>query len=213
MKDLIIIGAGGVGGFLAYNHEHLTNEYRLIGFLDDNENIVGQQKFGYKILGTTAQSAKYSDCAFLLGIAFPIVKEQIITRLAHLNLDYINYISPYAYISSGVNIGKGVIVYPQTFINHHCQIVNFATINSCCTVGHDCKLSDFVTLAPNTSLAGYTQCLEASDIGIGATTKQNIIIGQKAIVGGQAMVINDVPDYAVVAGVPAKILKYNNNEQ
>ena len=207
MKKLIIIGAGGVGGFLAYNLNHLKEHYTLIGFLDDNKEIVGHSKFSYPILGTLEQAEDYQDCAFLFGIAFPKIKHKIVNKLAHLNLEYINYISPNAYVSEGINIGKGVIIYPNSFVDHHCSIGDFVTINACCSVGHDCKLSNYVTLAPNVALAGYTQCLESSDIGIGAKTRQNAIVGKGAIVGGQAMVINNIPDTSVVVGIPAKQIK------
>jgi len=40
-----------------------------------------------------------------------------------------------------------------------------------------------------------------------------IKIGDNAIIGANAVVIKDVPKNAVVAGVPAKIIKYNNNEK
>lgn len=207
MKKLIIIGAGGVGGFLAFNLRHLENQYTLIGFLDDNKDIVGKSKFSYPILGTLEQIQDYRDCVFLIGIAFPKIKQKIVNKLALLNLEYINYISPNAYISDGVVIGKGVIIYPNSFVDHHCNVGDFVTINTCCSVGHDCKLDNYVTLAPNVALAGYTQCLQCSDIGIGAKTRQNVIIGKNAVVGGQAMVLNDIPNSAVVVGIPAKPIK------
>ena len=37
-----------------------------------------------------------------------------------------------------------------------------------------------------------------------------VTIGKNAIVGAGAVVIKDVPDNAIVAGNPAKILKYRN---
>lgn len=205
MKNLIIIGAGAVGGFLAYNHKHLSDRYSFLGFLDDNKDFAGQLKFGYKIIGTVDQAKEYTDCVFLLGIAFPKIKEKIIQRLDYLNLEFINYISPQAYVSEGTDIGKGVIIYPNTFVDHHTKIGNYVTVNACCSVGHDCRLGNFVTLGPNVALAGYTKCLETSDIGIGAKTRQSIIIGKGAIVGGQAMVINNTPPNSVAIGVPAKI--------
>lgn len=207
MKNLIIIGAGGVGGFLAYNIQRLGDQYRLLGFLDDNKDLINQSKFGYLVLGGIDDASNYTDCVFLLGIAYPTVKQKIVERLSHLCLSYVNYISPSAYISPGVEIGQGVIIYPNSFVDHHCVIGDYVTINACCSVGHDCKLSDYVTLAPNVALAGYTQCLEVSEIGIGAKTRQNVVIGKGALVGGQAMVVSDVPDYTLAVGVPAKQVK------
>lgn len=46
-----------------------------------------------------------------------------------------------------------------------------------------------------------------ADIGTNATILPGVHIGAHAIVGAGAVVTSDVPDYAVVAGVPARILR------
>ena len=47
-------------------------------------------------------------------------------------------------------------------------------------------------------------------MGVGATVlrKENIVIGDGAVVGAGAVVTKSVPPYAIVAGVPAKIIGY-----
>ena len=49
-------------------------------------------------------------------------------------------------------------------------------------------------------------------IGIGAVIIQGIKIGKWAIIGAGAVIVNDIPDYAMVVGVPGKIIKYLKNE-
>ncbi len=44
-------------------------------------------------------------------------------------------------------------------------------------------------------------------IGQGATIKSGVTIGNGAVIGGGAVVTKDVPPYAVVGGIPAKIIK------
>ncbi|MGH9537616.1 MAG: acyltransferase [Terriglobales bacterium] len=47
-----------------------------------------------------------------------------------------------------------------------------------------------------------------ADIGMNASILPGVQIGQQAIVGAGAVVTQDVPDYAVVAGVPARVLYF-----
>jgi acetyltransferase-like isoleucine patch superfamily enzyme len=49
-------------------------------------------------------------------------------------------------------------------------------------------------------------------IGNGAFIKSGVKIGNGAIVAAQAVVVKDVPDYAIVGGNPAKIIKYRFSE-
>ena len=47
-----------------------------------------------------------------------------------------------------------------------------------------------------------------ADIGVGATVLPGVRIGRGAVVGAGAVVSKDVPPYAVVVGVPARIQRY-----
>jgi acetyltransferase-like isoleucine patch superfamily enzyme len=52
-----------------------------------------------------------------------------------------------------------------------------------------------------------------ADIGTGAVILPGVTVGRGAIVGAGAVVTKDVPDNAVVAGVPARILKYRSDDE
>ena len=50
-------------------------------------------------------------------------------------------------------------------------------------------------------------------IGHGAVIKPGLKIGHGAVVGSSSVVTKDVPDYAIVVGNPAKIIRYRFDEQ
>ena len=52
-----------------------------------------------------------------------------------------------------------------------------------------------------------------ADIGMNASILPGVRIGQQAVVGAGAVVTQDVPDYAVVAGVPARVLYFRDEVQ
>ena len=51
---------------------------------------------------------------------------------------------------------------------------------------------------------------EGANIGIGAVVIQGLTIGKWSTIGAGSVIINDVPDYAVVVGNPGKVIKYND---
>jgi len=48
------------------------------------------------------------------------------------------------------------------------------------------------------------------DMGIGSSTIQNVKVGKNSIVGGQAMIVTDIPSESLAKGVPARFTKLVN---
>ena len=53
---------------------------------------------------------------------------------------------------------------------------------------------------------------EGAWIGIGAAICGNVRIGRNAIVGANAVVVNDVADFTVVAGNPATVVRRHDGD-
>jgi sugar O-acyltransferase (sialic acid O-acetyltransferase NeuD family) len=206
MKKVIIVGAGSVGKFLAYNANHFTESFEFIGFLDDDDKKQNTFIAGLPVLGKVSMLADLlnQDYSVAWGIAFPQIKANLVKQYESLNADYPTFVAKSAWISHQVNLGKGTIIYPGCSINYESMIGDFVVMNMNCALGHNATIGDFVSLAPGVNLGGYTQIGNLSDIGVGAATKQFISIGENCIIGGQAMVVNNIPNNQKVKGIPAK---------
>ncbi len=107
------------------------------------------------------------------------------------------------------SIGEGTVVMAGVIINPEVKIGRHVIVNTAATIDHECLLADFVHISPNATLSGNVHVGEGTHIGAGAVVIQGIRIGKWATIGAGAVVIRDVPDYAVVVGNPAKVIKYN----
>lgn len=208
-QKLLIIGAGSVGKFVAYNINQFTESFEIIGFLDDDTSKHNSVIAGYRVLGSVEKLAEFSGkgIALVWGIAFPTVKKKLFDQYQNLSFDFPNFIARHAWISEAVTFGKGSIIYPGTTINYETEIDDFVVINMNCSIGHNCKIQSFTSLAPGVNLGGNTNIGDCVEIGIGASTLQSTSIGNNATVGGQAMVVSNVAQSDVVVGVPAKSIK------
>jgi len=74
------------------------------------------------------------------------------------------------------------------------------------TGSHDAQDKDFHAVFKPIIIDDY------SWICTGATILQGIHIGKGAVVAANALVTKDVPDYAIVGGVPAKVIGVRNQE-
>ncbi|EDM42999.1 putative acetyltransferase [unidentified eubacterium SCB49] len=110
-------------------------------------------------------------------------------------------------------IGKGSVVLPGVVLDSSVEIGDFCIINLNATLAHNVKVGNFCHVAINAAITGGVVINEGAFIAASAVILPNITIGKWATVGAGAVVTKDVPDYAVVYGSPAKIMKYNNHEQ
>ena len=208
-QKLLIIGAGSVGKFIAYNLNQFIQSFEVIGFLDDDASKHNTIIAGFPVLGAVEKVQEFSEkgIAIVWGIAFPSIKKKLFDQYQNLSFDFPNFIAKDAWVSEAVTFGKGCIVYPGTAINYETVIGDFVVINMNCSLGHNCSIQSFSSVAPGVNLGGNTKIGNCVEMGIGSSTVQGITIDDHAIIGGQAMVVSNISNADVVVGIPAKSIK------
>jgi serine O-acetyltransferase len=78
-------------------------------------------------------------------------------------------------------------------------------------IGNNCVIGTNVTVGGRSRIKGVPVIGDDVYIATGAKILGNIRIGNNSVVGANAVVIQDVPNNCIVAGVPAKIIKININ--
>ena len=111
-------------------------------------------------------------------------------------------IGTFVEVQGGVKIGDRTRVQSHTFI---CEMV---TIGNDVFVGHGIMFIND-TMPPQTDRNTWrsTTIEDGASIGSNATLLP-VVIGKDAVVGAGAVVTRDVPPGAVVAGNPARVLRY-----
>lgn len=144
----------------------------------------------------------------LIAIGSNAVRKKL---AAEMRLTFGLAVHPAAVVSGRSGLGEGTVVMAGAVINTGVNIGKHCIINTNAAVDHDCRLADYVHISPGASLAGNVIVGEGSHIGIGSSIIQGVTIGNWATIGAGAAIIEDVPDHAVVVGVPGKIIRYNNH--
>lgn len=125
-------------------------------------------------------------------------------------------------IADGTRIGPFVEIQKDVRVGRNCKISSHSflcsgvTIEDHVFVGHGVMFTnDMYPRAINADGALQSAddwvCLpttvrEGASIGSNATILGGVCVGRHALIGAGAVVTRDVPDYAIVAGVPAKVM-------
>lgn len=107
-------------------------------------------------------------------------------------------------ISSHTFVCEGVTIEDDAFIGHSVTFINDSYPRA--TVGNGQMQTEADWKVERTIVK------KGASIGSGSTILANVVIGEKAIVGAGSVVTKDVPANAIVAGNPAKVLRYLTEE-
>ena len=117
-------------------------------------------------------------------------------------------IEPGAIIRDRVEIGDRAVIGEDTMIDMGAVLGGRATVGARCHVGAGAVLAGVVEPASATPVIVEDGVL----IGANAVVIEGVHIGKNAVVAAGSIVISDVPDNAVVAGVPAKVIKMKDDK-
>jgi acetyltransferase-like isoleucine patch superfamily enzyme len=108
-------------------------------------------------------------------------------------------ISSHTFVCEGVTIEDGV------FIGHGVMFINDSYPRAVTEGGQMQTEADWKV--------EHTVIKKGASVGSGSTILANVTVGENALVGAGSMVTKDVPPNAIVAGNPAKVLRYINNDK
>ncbi len=162
------------------------------GIFDDDPAVT--QLFNYPV-GHDYSLADFKKSKTFISIGSNASRKKLAERISG---NYESIIHPGAIVSPSSTLGKGSILMAASVLNASVLVAQHVIINTSASVDHDCRLSDYVHVAPNAVLCGGVAVGEGSLVGAGATVIQDITIGRWAIIGAGSVITKDVPDYAVM---------------
>ena len=206
MKDIIIVGANGFGLELEEWITHINEvvpTWNILGFIDDNLNVLDSKPSDYKVLGTIADWQPKENEYFVIGLAFPQTKKKIVEMLKARGAKFATIIHPTALVSKFAEIGEGVVITQRSGLNANAKVGDFVTILES-VVGHDACVGDYSTLSGNVSVNGHVQVGSMVYAGCGSMIAPGKKIGDGAQIGIGSVVISNVKVGTTVFGNPAK---------
>lgn len=147
---------------------------------------------------------RYAVC---VGAEHGYARSMIAVGLGRLRMKRLDLVHPSAFIDPSARLGTGCHVMPRAVVHKFVVGGKDVIINTAAVVDHECTIGDGAHIMGGAAIAGRVQIGRFASIGTNATVLPDIRIGEGAYIGAGAVVTRDVPDWTIVAGAPARVLR------
>lgn len=190
---ILIYGAGGHGRVV----KDFFSPPDFVLFVDDDKDKLGafnskEIPFGAQVVIAVGDNAAREDVSVKLRNSG---KHLIFPTVSH----------PSAIISRRSSFGMGSMLCAGSISIAGTVAGTFCIINTSATVDHDCKLGDFVHIAPGVNLCGNVHVGDRTLVGVGSVVRPDITIGSDTIIGAGSVVVSDIPSGVVAYGNPCQV--------
>jgi acetyltransferase EpsM len=208
-EKLVILGGTGSGIIVADAAKVSARAFDVIGFLNDTEPR-GSSFSGTPVLGSFET---WSDCPAEVRFisAFPKAKEAFarFARLVSLQIPddrWATVIHPAAQVAKDARVGPGSFVGAAAVVEPGVVGGKHVCIRGGSYVSHDVRLGDYTFIGPNATILGRCTIGEGAHVAANAVCREETAIGKYAVLGLGAVSLAEVPDFAIVAGNPARVI-------
>lgn len=206
MQKRIYIYGGGYLGRTVLDILDGNILYKVEAFIDDRKKGYIQQ------IPIIEPSLIKDDISVIVAIGNE-TKEKICQKkliLKKIKNNLISALDAHSIISNTSFLGENVIVQPSAVIMNNTVIGNHVVIGTGAIIEHNNVIRDFVQICAHVTTSGNVEIMEGAFVGAGATILPNIKIGAYSVIGAGAVVTQNVPEYMIVVGVPAKNIRGEN---
>jgi sugar O-acyltransferase (sialic acid O-acetyltransferase NeuD family) len=207
LKNLIIIGAGGMGRDI---YEFSTQcvgygkDFTVGGFLDDDLDSL-RPFSGYPVvINKIDEYDPAENDVFVCSMGDVSQKKSSVERVLRKGGKFISLIHPTAHIGMNSQIGDGCIILKDAFVGSECSIGDFVLIQIGAVIGHDVRIGKYSRVDCHAVCVGGTELKNGVTIHTGAIINHNVVVENQGKVGAGSFVIRRVKANTSVLGNPAK---------
>ncbi|MBP5518532.1 MAG: NeuD/PglB/VioB family sugar acetyltransferase [Bacteroidales bacterium] len=205
MKDIVIVGFGGMGREVACFIDMINKKeptWNFLGFYDDDPSFVGKEGF----CGTLDDLNKVDKpTGVVIAVGKPATRKAVVERLNGKNLYFPNIISPDCcfFKEDDYKIGKGNIIGVGCLISLNVTIGDFNILNNHIALGHDVTLGNYNSLMIGTKICGACNIGDRNYFGVNSTVLQTFSVGNDTMVGTGSVIMKNTRDDSTYFGNPA----------
>jgi sugar O-acyltransferase (sialic acid O-acetyltransferase NeuD family) len=203
MQQIVIFGAGEIAQLADFYFTH-DSSFEVVGFTVDEAYLKDRELRGRPMVPFERVTELFPPERFGLFIAVSYsgindVRATKVTTARSRGYSLVSYVSSRATSFPGLQIKENCFILENNTIQPFAQVGANVTLWSGNHIGHHAIIEDDVFLASHVVVSGGVRIGQGSFIGVNATLRDHVTIGKKCVIGAGALVLEDQPDFSVVA--------------
>jgi sugar O-acyltransferase (sialic acid O-acetyltransferase NeuD family) len=202
-QQIIVFGIGEIAELADFYFTH-DSEFEVVGFTVDSAYIKQAEFRGRPVLPfeQIGQQFPPERCGLFVAVSYAKLNA---VRTEKVNAARAKGYRIVTYLSSRSTVFPGFEPKENCFILEDNTIQPFASIGANVTlwsgnhIGHHSIIEDDVFLASQVVVSGGVRIGQGSFVGVNVTIRDHVTIGKKCVLGAGALVLEDQPDFSVVA--------------
>ncbi|WP_116950092.1 LbetaH domain-containing protein [Jiangella endophytica] len=209
-KALVLVAAGGLAReVLSAVRAGAAPGHEVAGLLDDDLGKAGTTVDGVPVLGTPDDVAEHPDADLVICAGRGAARRDLAARLAKLGVGddrYATVVHPATPVPAGCVVGVGSVLLAGVVLTTAVTVGRHVVCMPHVTLTHDDVVEDFATLAAGVALGGGVIVGSAAYLGMRSSVRERCRVGDDAVLGMGAALVEDQPARTTWAGVPARPL-------
>lgn len=213
---LLIVGAGGHATVVA--DALLSNGQQVLGLIDKDPALHGQQRCGLPVLGGDDVLGQHSPAQLRLvngigsvGQRDDDLRQRVQRRLEGDGWQFVGVRHPKATVSKWAQVDPEAQLLAGCVVQAQARVGRGCIVNTAALVEHDAQLDEFVHVAPGAVVCGFCRIGAHSHVGANAVLRQGTVLPAHTVVGAGAVVVSSsVSQLAIgrtLVGNPARTLE------
>lgn len=202
-KHIVIFGAGEIAELADF---YFTNdsEVEVAAFTVDERFLKEKEFRGRPVVPFERINEAFPPGRFGMFVAVSYSKLNALRAEKVAAARAMGYL-PVSYLSSRATVFPGFVPQDNCFILEDNTIQPFAQIGANVTlwsgnhIGHHSIIEDDVFIASHVVISGGVKIGRGSFVGVNVTVRDHVTIGKQCVLGAGALVLDDQPDFSVVA--------------
>lgn len=203
MADLVVFGAGQIAELADFYFES-DSDHRIVAFTVDGDHLREDHFRGRPVVPfeSVAEAFPPERVGLFVAVSYSRInalRTEKVAAAKGLGYRLASYLSSRATAFRGFELKDNCFILEDNTIQPFARIGSNVTLWSGNHIGHHSVIEDDVFLASHVVVSGGVRIGRGSFVGVNVTLRDHVTIGQKCVLGAGALVLEDQPDFSVIA--------------